>query len=64
MTSRGFWPRAIGDPLEALGVLALEVDDDPHLRMRVRREALDQLRIEIFEFSVEVAGLGIVRGPG
>jgi hypothetical protein len=53
-----------GDPLEALGILAVKVDDDPYLRVRVRREALDQLRIEILELSVEVAGLRIVGGPG
>lgn len=53
-----------GDPAQPRGVIAVEVDDHPHFDVRIGRKALHERRGKLLQFSVEVAGLRIVGGPG
>ncbi|MGO9971914.1 MAG: hypothetical protein ACLP01_03605 [Solirubrobacteraceae bacterium] len=53
-----------GDPAQSGGVIAVEVDEDAHRGVRIRRKAFDERRVELLQFSVEVAGLRVVGCPG
>jgi len=53
-----------GDPLEALGVVALDADEYRQPRVGVALVHLDLVRPGAVELGVEVAGLGIRVCPG
>ena len=51
----GALPARRGEPLELLGVLVLDADDDRQLRVGVAGDRVDIARVDRCEVSVEVA---------